>query len=114
MFNGCSSLKTAAAPYVYNIETNLLGSMYANCTSLTDAVVPIFAGGNYSMSTMFANCTSLSCIEVTNSTSWPTGNSTLTSWVENVSPTGIFKCKAALPDERGPNRIPNNWTKVDI
>ena len=38
----------------------------------------------------------------------------LNNWLNGVAPTGIFRCPAELPDERGNGRIPEGWTKVDL
>lgn len=57
---------------------------------------------------MFDGCTNLSSVTV-HFTSWPTSVRT-TNWMRNVSPTGIFRCPPELPDQRGPNFIPEGWT----
>ena len=61
---------------------------------------------------MFAGCTSLSSVTVHFKT-WPKA-SYLNSWLSGVAPTGIFRCPAELPDERGNGRIPEGGTKVGL
>lgn len=64
------------------------------------------------MNNMFNGCTNLSSVTV-HFTSWPTTVRT-NNWMLNVAPTGIFRCPAELEDKRGPNFIPEGWTKVDL
>ena len=64
------------------------------------------------MTYMFAGCTSLSSVTVHFKT-WPNANY-LNGWLSGVAPTGIFRCPAELPDERGNGKIPEGWTKVDL
>ena len=61
---------------------------------------------------MFYGCSELNQIEV-NFTTWPSSGY-MKNWVNGVAPTGIFRCPAQLPDERGNGRIPEGWTKVDL
>lgn len=139
MFSGCSSLTTAPAlpattlaDYSYNgmfdsctsltqapvISAMTLGqwsclSMFRGCTSMRNVVLPattLSAIASYSY--MFYNCSSLSSIEVGLS-AWPSDNTKTENWVQGVAASGTFTCPAALPDERGNNRIPSGWTKVD-
>ena len=89
-------------------------SMFRNCTSLTDApeiMLPSAAKPNC-MANMFNGCTNLSSVTVHFKT-WPTAT-WLNNWLSGVAPTGIFRCPAELPDERGNGRIPEGWTKVDL
>ena len=69
-------------------------------------------GARDCMDSMFAGCTSLSSVTVHFKT-WPT-YTYLNNWLSGVAPTGIFRCPAELPDERGNGRIPEGWTKVDL
>ena len=87
--------------------------MFSNCTSLTDAPeIMLTSVTRYSMKYMFDGCTSLSSVTVHFKT-WPAA-SYLNKWLNGVAPTGIFRCPAELPDERGNGRIPEGWTKVDL
>ena len=81
---------------------------------MTDAPEIMLSSANlgFCMSNMFTGCTSLSSVTVHFKT-WPTG-SQLNNWLSGVAPTGIFRCPAELPDERGNGRIPEGWTKVDL
>ena len=44
---------------------------------------------------------------------WSQSNATI-GWVQRVKSSETFNCPNILPDERGVNYIPTNWTKVDI
>ena len=81
---------------------------------MTDAPEIMLPSANKSgcMVYMFAGCTSLSSVTV-HLKSWPNANY-LSGWLSGVAPTGIFRCPAELPDERGDGRIPEGWTKVDL
>ena len=88
--------------------------MFRDCKSLTDAPEIMLSSANSRtcMTNMFYGCTSLSSVTVHFKT-WPTGTQ-LKNWLSGVAPTGIFRCPAELPDERGDGRIPEGWTKVDL
>ena len=92
----------------------MYNNMFKDCTSLTDAPEIMLSSANSSncMINMFNGCTSLSSVTVHFKT-WPTGIQ-LNYWLNGVAPTGIFRCPAELPDERGNGRIPEGWTKVDL
>ena len=45
--------------------------------------------------------------------SWSPFNETM-GWVQSVKSSGTFNCPSSLPDTRGNNNIPNNWTKNNI
>lgn len=113
MFNGCafadaSALKLPALTLtegcyrgMFQKNANLTASPDISATTLTTD----------SLRAMFSQCTSLSSIKV-HFTEWVDGASG--GWVSGVPSTGTFYCPAELPDERGINRIPEGWTKVDI
>ena len=114
MFRNCTKLKnvnplTDVRPYA-----QMYAQMFYNCTSMTDAPEIMLSAANprNCMSKMFAGCTSLSSVTVHFKT-WPTSMQ-LNGWLSGVAPTGIFRCPAELPDERGNGRIPEGWTKVDL
>ena len=92
----------------------MYNQMFRNCTSMTDAPEIMLSSANSlnCMTYMFDGCTSLSSVTVHFKT-WPKA-SYLNSWLSGVAPTGIFRCPAELPDERGNGRIPEGWTKVDL
>ena len=92
----------------------MYNQMFRNCTSMTDApeIMLSSVAPRGCMDSMFAGCTSLSSVTVHFKT-WPKA-SYLNSWLSGVAPTGIFRCPAELPDERGNGRIPEGWTKVDL
>ena len=81
---------------------------------MTDAPEIMLSSANsgFCMTNMFAGCTNLSSVTVHFKT-WPTGTQ-LNNWLSGVAPTGIFRCPAELPDERGNGRIPEGWIKVDL
>ena len=114
MFRNCTKLKNVnplpeVKPYV-----RMYQNMFRNCTSMTDAPEIMLSSANsvFCMSNMFNGCTSLSSITVHFKT-WPAG-AHLNNWLSGVAPTGIFRCPAELPDQRGNGRIPEGWTKVDL
>ena len=92
----------------------MYNQMFRDCTSLTDApeIMLSSASALNCMSYMFERCTSLSSVTVHFKT-WPKATY-LNNWLNGVAPTGIFRCPAELPDERGNGRIPEGWTKVDL
>ena len=92
----------------------MYNQMFRNCTSLTDAPEIMLSSANAvnCMTYMFNGCTSLSSVTVHFKT-WPSATY-LDKWLNGVAPTGIFRCPAELPDERGNGRIPEGWTKVDL
>ena len=92
----------------------MYSQMFKNCTSMTDAPEIMLSSANSRgcMSNMFAGCTSLSSVTV-HFKIWPP-SALLNNWLSGVAPTGIFRCPAELPDERGNGRIPEGWTKVDL
>lgn len=121
MFAGCTSLVNvqntlpATTP-----EYSCYYGMFNGCTSLTTAPEIMLTstwrqGGGYiynSCGTMFYGCTSLNEIKV-HFEDWPptTGNYYNTSnWVYGVAANGTFYKPNSLPNERGYDRIPNDWT----
>ena len=113
-FRNCKKLKNVnplpeVIPYV-----NMYAQMFRGCTSMTDApeIMLSSASTTNCMLYMFYGCTSLSSVTVHFKT-WPKA-SYLNNWLSGVAPTGIFRCPAELPDERGNGRIPEGWTKVDL
>ena len=92
----------------------MYAQMFRDCTSMTDAPEIMLSSASVTncMLYMFAGCTSLSSVTVHFKT-W-TSSSNMDGWLSGVAPTGIFRCPAELPDERGNGRIPEGWTKVDL
>lgn len=83
--------------------------MFQNCSNLTTAPeLPATSLASYCYEEMFSGCSKLQKIKV-QFTEWPTDWTR--NWVNNVAADGTFICPDALPDERGVNRIPENWTK---
>ena len=114
MFRNCKKLKNVnPLPEVKPYQT-MYNQMFRNCTSMTDApeIMLSSASALNCMVGMFDGCTSLSSVTVHFKT-WPKA-SYLNNWLNGVAPTGIFRCPAELPDERGNGRIPEGWTKVDL
>lgn len=114
MFRNCTKLKNVnpfmdVRPYI-----NMYNCAFQNCTSLTDApeIMLSSVGQRNCMTYTFDGCTSLSSVTVHFKT-WPQ-RQLLNFWLRGVAPTGIFRCPAELPDERGNGRIPEGWTKVDL
>ena len=114
MFRNCTKLKNVnPLPDVKPI-VGMYRYMFQNCTSMTDAPEIMLSTANVGlcMSNMFNGCTNLSSVTVHFKT-WPKGTQ-LNGWLSGVAPTGIFRCPAELPDQRGNGRIPEGWTKVDL
>lgn len=113
MFQGCTSL--IQGPSILpatTLATQCYYQMFLTCRSLEKAPelpAPTLTTNCYAG--MFQNCSSLNEIKC-GATSW--GNNTTSVWVQNVSPSGTFICPSSLPNIRGNNNIPNNWTKTDI
>ena len=113
-FRNCKKLKNVNPLPDVRPFANIYAQMFKNCTSMTDAPEIMLSSANSAncMANMFAGCTSLSSVTVHFKT-WPKA-SYLNNWLSGVAPTGIFRCPAELPDERGNGRIPEGWTKVDL
>lgn len=102
---------------IENIELNMnvcrnasMYTMFSSSSNLRKAKVVVNSvQGSSVLSRLFRYCSALSYIEV-NFPLWFTNTNVFLDWVQNVSSTGIFVCPAALPTERGANRIPENWT----
>ena len=114
MFKNCTKLKNVNPLPDVKPYAQMYAQMFRNCTSLTDApeIMLSSVAPRGCMANMFAACTSLSSVTVHFKT-WPTSTQ-LNGWLSGVAPTGIFRCPAELPDERGNGRIPEGWTKVDL
>lgn len=86
-------------------------AMFKNCTNITHADVGLTSLTSFGECTaMFEGCFSLAFITV-HFTAWDdTDNATL-GWVSGVSPTGVFRCPGALPDQRGDDHIPTAWDR---
>lgn len=133
MFDGCNALIQAPQLPALIMEQNCYASMFSSCTALTQAPeLPATQLANscykqmfYNCSTlvqapdlpatelvqecyqmMFNGCSSLSSISV-NFSQW--NNATSVSWVKSVASEGVFFAPVELHDERGDNRIPQNW-----
>ena len=112
MFQGCSSLTAAPALPATTLANNCYYAMFNGCTSLTTApALPATTLANNCYYQMFIDCRSLNSIEVA-FTDWIGVTNPTDNWLNNVAASGTFICPAALPDERGANRIPTDWTKV--
>ena len=89
------------------------GGMFSNCSSLTTAPelpATVLVDGCYSY--MFYGCTNLNNITVAACTSWVSHQTQ--EWVKGVSATGTFTCPADLPEYRGYDFIPYDWTIVRV
>lgn len=112
MFELCSSLTTAPELPATTLFWGCYSSMFVKCTALTSAPdLPATTLDKYCYDSMFRSCTHISSVEVA-FTTWV--SEATDNWLDNVASSGTFTCPAALPDERGSGKIPNNWTKVDI
>ena len=113
-FRNCTKLKNVNPLPDVRPYSGMYSQMFRDCKSLTDApeIMLSSVAPRGCMDSMFAGCTSLSSVTVHFKT-WPSGV-LLNNWLSGVAPTGIFRCPAELPDERGNGRIPEGWTKVDL
>lgn len=110
MFYDCRSLTTAPVLPATTLAKYCYNNMFNSCTSLTAAPsLPATTLTDYCYANMFYGCTSLSSVEVA-FTTWT--SDTTNNWLYNVASSGTFTCPAALPDTRGVNNIPTNWTVV--
>lgn len=115
MFADCSSLTKAPALPAQNAYWGCYAHMFKGCSSLTDApeLLPTNINQNETQvcfAHLFNGCSSLSSINV-HFTEWSNSNTAATNfWVDGVAASGIFTKPLELPEERGGNRIPQNWT----
>ena len=111
MFNGCSKLTAAPALPATTLAITCYSQMFYGCSKLTAAPeLPATKLASYCYRQMFYNCTRLRQI-TTAHTAWRPTSAT-TNWVNGVASSGTFTCPSALPQTRGTNNIPNNWTIV--
>lgn len=123
MFSGCTSLTEAPELPATTLSESCYKGMFSGCTNLKKApVLPATALGLWCCyNDMFSDCEKLS--EVTVSfTDW--GKRTSKSggpyiwdtedWLSNVAPVGKFICPEELPEEFGPNRIPEGWEIIRL
>ena len=110
MFAGCTSLTSAPALPASTLAPYCYYAMFYNCKSLSTA--PVLSAStlvDWCYNSMFYNCTSLTSISA-NFTEWK-GNAT-SSWVTNVSPTGVFTNENTDFEEIvGNSNIPIGWIK---
>jgi hypothetical protein len=113
MFKGCSLLTGIPTLSFTSFNGNhVCANMFESCANITSAVLnSTSTPASYSYNTMFGGCTSLNYIEV-NFSNWGS-NDGCQHWVWNVAANGTFVKPAALPEERGDNRIPSGWTVVN-
>lgn len=112
MFQGCGSLVKASDLSAGQLVQYCYQAMYSECPSLRDGprIMATSSTDNNQLDYMFYQTRNLSSVEV-HFTSWPGTQ----QWMQSVQTTsGEFRCPAELPDYRGYNYIPSNWTKVDI
>lgn len=108
MFYGCSSLVTPPALSASVLAESCYSRMFALCESLEEAPelpAPTLEKSCYNM--MFYGCTSLryiKCLATDISAQY-----CLYSWVEGVSPTGMFEKDPNAKWPRGESGIPAGW-----
>lgn len=89
--------------------------MFYGCTNLTIGdtfILPADTLSSYCYSYMFYGCANVNIIKTNMTNISATG--CLSSWLDNVSPTGDFYCPADLTIPTGANGIPSGWTRHDI
>lgn len=124
MFSNCTSLTQAPKLPATTLAEECYVGMFLGCASLTEAPeLPATTLARNCYMQMFKECSNLSYIKV-NFTQWPElllecstrldddtpCDTTYMGWVADVAPTGTFVCPEALPEEYGPQRIPQGWT----
>ena len=112
MFNGCTNLISGCSILpATHIPTNGYDQMFSSCPNLIQA--PEICAETYDTSAlrqMFDQDGKINKIKV-HFTEWKSNSDNYTwLWVRSVSPSGEFICPSALPEVRGNNNIPNNWT----
>ena len=139
MFSGCSSLTTAPELRATTLANNCYSSMFSGCSSLTTAPelpATTLANGCYSgmffdcsvlatapelwattlanncYDSMFSGCSNLENITV-HFTDWNDAEYATWLWVEDVTPSGEFHCRAGLDtDTSSIDRVPVGWTVI--
>lgn len=111
MFFSQGNLQTPPQILATEFNHESCWAMFINCYSLTSGP-QIFATSSYqsdSFAMMFNNCLNLSEMKV-HFTEWKIQQ----SWLEGVAANGTFYKPAVLPEEYGDDKIPSNWTVVNI
>ena len=113
MFEGCSSLRDAIdLPASSTIASFAYDRMFIGCNSMSgivDIAATSFVAG--AMNQMFWDNSSRDYGVRVHFDTW--NQDVHPNWFSNGGyATNIFYCPADLPEERGNNRIPKNWTIV--
>lgn len=116
LFFGCSGLKSANIFHTTHLAEYCYEDMFRNCVNLTEITLPASILRTSCYYRMFRGCSSLSSVTV-NFSKWdypPIARPPIPEtreWLENVSPTGIFRCPRALDTTiRDDSHIPVGWT----
>lgn len=109
MYYGCTKLKNPPTLPATTLKTNCYQSMFYGCTSLETAPdLPATTLASNCYREMFRNCSKLTFIKAMFTTTPST--SYTSSWVDGVSPTGIFvKNSEASWDVVGTYGVPTGW-----
>ena len=86
-------------------------SLFYSCKSLTTAPeLPATTLAPSCYTSMFQNCTNLNYVKAMFTTDPSTGVYNITTWLDNVSPTGTFVKNAAATWTKEQAYIPSGWT----
>lgn len=112
MFLSCSGLTTAPELPATTLASSCYESMFERCSSLIAAPeLPATTLVNNCYNSMFYNCSSLNYVKCLATDISATG--CLTSWLNNVSPTGTFIKDPNTTWPSGTAGIPAGWTVQD-
>lgn len=112
MFRFCTSLTNPPELPSTTMTQLCYNSMFEGCTSLEKAPdLPATTLVDRCYNWMFNGCTSLKYIKMLGTT---IPSSSLTKWVENVSPTGTFVKSSSATIGTGINGIPSGWEVENI
>lgn len=114
LFYNCSNLGnvTKLKLPATTLAEGCYNSMFQGCTNIESSPkLPATTLANNCYSAMFSGCSNLQYINAS-FTSWGSNNTQYTyGWVNGVNADGTFEGNSNLPDVRGINNIPENWSK---
>lgn len=109
MFEGCTSLVQAPALPATTLVEGCYSSMFEGCTSLINAPeLPATTLESYCYASMFNGCTKLNHVKALFTDK--SAEECLSSWLDNVSPTGTFVKNSAATWTNEQAGIPTGWT----
>lgn len=107
MFAYCSGLTTAPKLPATTLAVDCYLAMFNWCWGLTSAPeLPASVLPDFCYAGMFSRCANITSVKV-HFTEWSYATN---GWFAEVGTNGVFYCPASLPQEFGPDRIPEGWT----